>query len=380
MPSPKAGFGGKRDDDNIPVLSSRHDYDQARCGHPTPPAPTGIFRMRSTHLSLATARLLGLAAVVLGLLLSVGCDSNSSNAQPIVGPVGLTGCADTDSCAPNPTLQIGGDRPAQVSIPSDYTPTTRYPLIIVLHGYGANGDIQANYLGLYSRVDSSQYVLVVPDGTESLNGTRFWNATPACCARVAAYESQVDLAEYTGIDDVAYIRGLIEEAAATYSIDVTRIGLFGHSNGGFMALRMVCEASDIVTSVVSLAGSTFADPASCAPADHPVSVLLLHGDQDATIAYDGGEYLSESYPGAIVTADRFAAQAGCDSAQASMGANRDVVGNIEGPETTVTLIPDCAPGVEVELWTMVGAPHIPFPWVPEALDSFVDWIIDHPRP
>lgn len=324
--------------------------------------------------------MLVLSAAVLGLLLASGCDSNSSNAQPIVGPVGLTGCADTESCASNPTLQIGGDRPAQVSIPSDYTPTTRYPLIIVLHGYGASGDIQANYLGLYSRVDPRQYVLVVPDGTESLNGTRFWNATPACCAPVAAFASQVDPAEYTGIDDVAYIRGLIEKAAATYSIDAERIGLFGHSNGGFMALRMVCEASDIVTSVVSLAGSTFADAASCAPADHPVSVLLVHGDQDATIAYDGGEILSEAYPGAIETADRFAALAGCDSARASMGANRDVVGNIDGAETTVTRIPGCAPGAAVALWTMVGAPHIPFPWQPSALDSFVDWIIDHPRP
>jgi len=324
--------------------------------------------------------MLVLSTAMLGLLLSAGCDSNSSNARPIVGPVGLTGCADSASCASNPTLQIGGDRPAQVSIPSDYTTTTRYPLIIVLHGYGASGDIQAKYLGLYSRVDPGQYVLVVPDGTESLNGTRFWNATPACCARVAAYESQLDLAEYTGIDDVAYIRGLIEEAAATYSIDADRIGLFGHSNGGFMALRMVCEASDIVTSVVSLAGSTFADPADCKPADHPVSVLLVHGDQDETIAYDGGEYLSEAYPGAIETADRFAALAGCDSARASMGANRDVVGNIDGAETTVTRIPGCAPGAAVELWTMVGAPHIPFPWQPDALDSFVDWLLDHPRP
>lgn len=336
--------------------------------------------MHSRQSGLTAPNWLALSIAAIALLLVSGCgNSNSSNAIPVVGPAGLTGCADTQSCTSNPTLQLGGERPAQVQIPSDYTTTTRYPLVIVLHGYGADGLLQANYLGLYSRVDTKQYVLVVPDGTASLNGTRFWNATPACCARVAAVENQLDESEYTGIDDVAYIRGLIEEAAANYSIDAGRIGLFGHSNGGFMALRMACEASDLVTSVVSLAGSTFADDASCSPASEPVSVLLLHGDEDGTISYDGGEILSEPYPGAIETAERFAAHAGCDITAAIMGANRNLVENIDGAETSVVEIPDCAAGADVQLWTLGGAPHIPFPWVESGLDAFVDWIINHPR-
>ena len=36
---------------------------------------------------------------------------------------------------------------------------------------------------------------------------------------------------------MAYIRKLIETAALTYSIDTSRIGLIGHSNGGAMTLR-----------------------------------------------------------------------------------------------------------------------------------------------
>jgi len=318
-------------------------------------------------------------SAVLLITLSGCSDSNNSNSGSKADDKVLVGCADTNSCVSNPDLQIGEDRPAQVHIPADYTPSTRYPLIIVLHGYGASGSVQAGYLGLTERVDSKQYVLVVPDGTESLDGTRFWNATPACCARVAALGSQVDEEEYTQIDDVAYVRKLVEEAAATYSIDTQRIGLVGHSNGGFMALRMACEASEIITSVVSLAGSTFAEDSSCTPATDPVSVLLMHGDDDGTIAYDGGEILSSAYPGAIETTERFAAHAGCNSSKATMGANLDMVENIEGAETTVVEIPECEQGTEVALWTLVGAPHIPFPWVPSGLDRFVDWVLEHPR-
>ena len=101
-------------------------------------------------------------SAVLLITLSGCSDSNNSNSGSKADDKVLVGCADTNSCVSNPDLQIGEDRPAQVHIPSDYTPSTRYPLIIVLHGYGASGSVQAGYLGLTERVDSKQYVLVVP--------------------------------------------------------------------------------------------------------------------------------------------------------------------------------------------------------------------------
>ncbi len=320
-------------------------------------------------------RKLGKAVMVAsGVLLVVACsDSNNSNTLIISEPPidsGLTGCADTNSCFSNPNLQIGGDRVAQVQIPSDYTTTTRYPLVIVLHGFGADGYVQSIYLGLDTRVDSKQYVLVVPNGTENPSGQKFWNATPACCAPPL---------EGFQVDDVAYIRSLIVEAAATYSIDPARIGLIGHSNGGFMSLRMACEASDLVTSVVSLAGSTFVDDASCAPTTHPVSVLAMHGDADDTILYDGGRTFLGPYPSAQETVERFAAHAGCNTSNPALTPNLDVDGSLAGAETTVLEYSGCAEGVDVTLWTLVGAPHIPIPWVPSALDSMVDWMIEHPR-
>lgn len=318
----------------------------------------------------ARAALTRVAGSLLALLVSA-CGSDGFDSVYLGNPPALSGCADTNSCASNPALQIGGDRVAQVLIPSDYNTATRYPLLVLLHGYGADGYIQSLYLGLDTRVDSKQYVLVVPDGTLNSIGDRFWNATPACCA--FSEEDQK-------VDDVAYVRGLIEEAAATYSIDPARVGLIGHSNGGFMALRMACEASDIVTSVVSLAGSTFIDDASCTPASHPVRVLTMHGDQDKTIRYGGGEIFEESYPGARETTRRFAAHAQCDTENPTPAPNLDVVASIDGAETTVLEYSGCAPGVDVTLWSMIGAPHIPFPWVESSLDLMVSWVTEHPRP
>jgi polyhydroxybutyrate depolymerase len=311
------------------------------------------------------------AVCLLCLLVLTACsDSNNNfNADVIADDSGLTGCADTNSCFSNPALQIGGERPAQVQIPSNYTTTTRYPLLILLHGFGASGVVQSVYLGLDTRVDSKQYVLVAPDGTLNTNNQRFWNATPACCAPPDGS---------LNVDDVAYIRDLIEEAAATYSIDASRVGLIGHSNGGFMTLRMACEASDLVTAAVSLAGSTFDDDASCAPTTFPVSVLIMHGDQDTTIPYEGSQPGRTPFPSAQETTRRFAAHAGCNSTPV-MAPNLDVLGGVEGAETTVLEYKECEADTDTTLWTLVGGPHIPFPWVPSSLDLMVDWIIDHRR-
>lgn len=312
------------------------------------------------------------AILALGLVcffLVASCSDSSSNQFDEASQAsGLLSCADDGSCTSNPPLKIGQERPADVAIPSDYTTSSRYPLVISLHGFGSNGFLKAADMGLLERVDSRQYVLVTPDGTENPAGRRFWNATPACCAPSDNL-----------VDDAAYIRSLIKEAADTYSIDVSRVSLFGASNGGFMALRMACESSDLITSVVSLAGSTFEYDTSCAPSTLPVSVLAMHGDLDDTIFYDGRENGERSYPSARETARRFAAHAQCDTDNPSLGANLDIVGNIDGDETTVLRYGNCPQGVDVELWTLVGGPHIPAPWVDSGIESIIDWLIDHQR-
>ncbi|MEM6581861.1 MAG: alpha/beta hydrolase-fold protein [Pseudomonadota bacterium] len=314
-------------------------------------------------------------ALIIGLLAGCGGSSSDNNIMESLTGSPLLGCADTDSCSSNPILTIDEDRPAQAYIPADYNIATTYPLIIVLHGRGATGPIQALYFDLLDRVDAQQFVLIAPDGTLDIEDRRSWNATPACCAFTP---------ETQAVDDVAYIRGLIEKAAATYSIDPARIGLIGHSNGGFLSLRMACEVSELVTSVVSLAGSTFEDASSCAPATNPVNVLTLHGTQDDTIAYEGGEIFAEIegiggvYPGALETIDRYAALAQCTASNTEEG-KLDVISSVPGSETDVLSYTGCVDGVDIELWTLQGGSHVPFPWQADALDSMVRWLTDHAR-
>lgn len=281
-----------------------------------------------------------------------GVDAGSSDAggsdvgAPDVGP-------------PRPPTTIGGDRPARVAVPRDYDPETPTPLLIVLHGYTATGELQNLYLGTEAAAAEHGMLLVLPDGLEDARGNGFWNATPACC----------DFGN-TGVDDVAYIRSLIEEVGENYNLDTGRVYLFGHSNGGFMSYRMACDAADVITAIASLAGAEFSDEMRCEPSQ-PVSTLQIHGTADETIAYEGGMNVGAAYPSAEETTRRFGERNGCTDSEAAGSIDFDI--GLAGDETSVTRYTGCTEGVGAELWTIEGGAHLPG-LQRDASDQVLTWL------
>jgi polyhydroxybutyrate depolymerase len=278
---------------------------------------------------------------------------------------------DLEQWPEQPPTFVGGDRPAQLFVPSDYTREREYPLVLLLHGYGAGSLAQNAYLGVSAFVDELDFVLVVPDGTQDDAGRRFWNATPACC-------------DFNGenVDDVGYLSGLVEEVMAGVRIDSGRVYSFGHSNGGFMSYRLACDRSDLFSAIASLAGASFSDESLCQPATLPVSVLQIHGTLDDTIEYDGGATVvgrDYAYPSAQSSVEIHAELAGCDTDAAVAGENLDVENTIPGDETTtLTWDAGCAAGVNAALWTIVEGNHVPS-INPEGTQLALAWLLSHDR-
>jgi polyhydroxybutyrate depolymerase len=241
---------------------------------------------------------------------------------------------------------LGGDRPAAVHVPSYFDPAKAWPAIVVLHGYGASGLLQSAYLGLYDSVESHGHILIAPDGTQNTDGYPFWNAGPACC----------DF-ENSHVDDVGYISGLIREALERLPIDPARVSLIGHSNGGFMALRMACDEAGLLSGIVSIAGS-MPESLACTPA-RPVSVLLVHGTRDTSIDYEGGLIRRVPYLGAEDLAASWAARNGCATGPVTDDKTLDYDSNIPGNETTATEWSECPGNANVVLWRMDDSTHAP---------------------
>lgn len=273
-------------------------------------------------------------------------DAPAEDAGPIEDDAGPSDAgSDAGPSDAGPPTVVGGDRPARVAIPADYDPETPTPLLIVLHGYTATGELQNLYLRTEAAAAAHGMLMVLPDGMVDAGGNNFWNATDACC----------DFGN-TGVDDVSYIRSLIEEVGENYNLDAGRVYLYGHSNGGFMSYRMACDAADVITAIASLAGAEFLDETRCEPSQ-PVSTLQIHGTADGTIGYEGGENAGFGYPSAEVTVARFGERNGCTGSE--MVESIDLDSSLDGAETAVTRYTGCTEGVGAELWTIEGGAHLP---------------------
>lgn len=233
---------------------------------------------------------------------------------------------------------IGGDRPVTAVFPDNYDVEGNHPLLIQLHGYGSNAGQTEVFFLTHNHANERGFVTLTPEGTMNQNGERFWN-----------------LFLGTGVDDLGYLTGLIDEAVERYAVDPDRVYLLGLSNGGFMSHLIACERGDMIRSIVSFNGSSYLDASDC-PAEHPVQVIHVHSTADTVVPYHGNAVM----PSAQTVAERWADFNGCDPTP-STGPNLDVTSSIAGDETTTRIWEGCDDDMNVELWSIQGGTHVPFP-------------------
>src|SRR5262245_15017844 len=89
-------------------------------------------------------------------------------------------------------------------------------------------------------------------------------------------------------DDVSFLRLLVRELVAYDIARPDAVYIAGVSNGGMMALRMVCEAAELFAGAGTvIASMPAATGAECRPT-RPVPVVMFNGTADRLIPYVGG--------------------------------------------------------------------------------------------
>jgi polyhydroxybutyrate depolymerase len=300
--------------------------------------------MSSPHSAHPPAQIGSIVIGVAALALVFSCGDGEERTPPV------------PQLDPNPPLTIGAQeqRPAAVILPRDYSIERSYPLVILLHGFGATAELQEFVFQLGKRTTRYQFILVLPNGTPNSKGERFWDATPECCNF-----------EGPPVDDVGYLAALMREAMQLYAVDAQRIRLVGHSNGGYMSYRYICEHPVGVDRIAVLAGSTYLEPESC-PAPAPVSVLHMHGTLDDTVPYapnlpPDGDPTETWTVGAEAAVARWAGIGGCASPPEFIERrdyHRGLALDGDPAETEVFRYRGCRSGRDVELWRANGADHI----------------------
>ncbi len=181
------------------------------------------------------------------------------------------------------TLTEGGvERIYLLYVPSQYDRAKPLPLVLMLHGFGGTAANAIRETGWSAKADREGFIVAYPQATRPderaapnlrTNGTA-WNDGSG---RFHSSERS--------IDDVAFIRTVIERTQKEFSIDAKRVYVTGFSNGGSMTFRIGNKLADRVAAIAPVASASWADTLSPV---RKLSMLYITGTKDPLNPLEGG--------------------------------------------------------------------------------------------
>jgi polyhydroxybutyrate depolymerase len=255
----------------------------------------------------------------------------------------------------------GIERTYLLHVPPSYNGRTSVPLVIMLHGATQTSFDAHSHSGFTSKSDKESFIVVYPEGIG-----QSWNG-PFGVGE--AYENN--------IDDVGFIRELINRLEQKYNIDPNRIYVAGFSNGAMMAYRLAAELSDKIAAIAPVAGSIGGKYNESTPlqiiADpmHPVAVIIFHGTSDTEVDYYGimPSISVGNTPLSVAKSVAFwVSHDGCSAnPQNETSSDGNTIKSVYTGGTNST---------EVVLYTLVGGTH---EWPATATEIIWDFFVNHPK-
>jgi len=251
----------------------------------------------------------------------------------------------TEGLATTRTLESGGvTRSYQMFVPSSVRSDVPARVIIALHPVPGNSGDMRGISGFDQIARLLETIMVYP------NATLDWAEDCDCSS-----------ADAQGVDDVQFIRDLLDHVATTHAIDRSKVYLTGYSQGGRMVQNVACKMAGEISGVAVVAASMSRSlGGDCAPQGR-VPFLMIHGTEDTVYPFLG----SANSVAARDVASFWASVSGC-SAEPTVRVLDD-----QNDGTTVNFehFEDCDGGSEVDFYGVVEGGHTwpnPILFYPEA--------------
>lgn len=266
----------------------------------------------------------------------------------------LGGVASVASSAPEPgdhtfELRVGGvERSYILHQPANRGP--RPAVVLNFHGGGGNARQYQAYVQTDRLAEREGFLVVYPNGSGLLRERLLtWNAG-GCCG----------YAMRTNVDDVGFVRALLDDLAARVAFDRARVYATGLSNGAMMSYRLAVELPEAIAAIAPVAGAMVL---GSKPPSHAKPVLHIHSIDDHRALYAGG--LGAPFPFTTVRVLHPSVEArlalwaqanACDDALQAVAEREwtDAAGRRHG--ATLLRYADCR--VETALWRLSGAGHV----------------------
>ncbi|TAF46195.1 MAG: phospholipase [Sphingobacteriales bacterium] len=214
----------------------------------------------------------------------------------------------------NESITLNGEqRNYLLNLPPNYYETNNLSLVIAMHGGGGNAAQFEKTSLLTQKANTSNFIVVYPDGIPSPLGIATWNAG-LCCG----------YAVNSNTNDVAFISALIDKLLANYKINPKKVYATGHSNGGMMAYRLASELSHKIAAIgVSACTMVTNQPLKAIRA---VPIVHIHSLLDKNVPIEGGLGIGPSgvnYPAVLTGLQAWATYNNCPAMQKVVSKNNN---------------------------------------------------------
>lgn len=229
-----------------------------------------------------------------------------------------------------------------------HQPTDRLPVVLILHGAGATGAAYLDKCGWAAKAEKERFIAVAPNGqavrprmpSNGITNPRIWNTEQIRTSTTRAK-----------IDDLAFVRALLDDLARRAPIDPDRIYAVGHSNGAGLAFQLAVEMCDRFAAVAVYGGYNWMvdpKPVRARPA------FFVVGMQDPLTPIDGGGIrpgwaISKAVPSVAESLGQYARGIGCTGEPRKVGVTNGITMMRYGPG---------ANGATLDAWYIEGQGHI----------------------
>jgi polyhydroxybutyrate depolymerase len=207
------------------------------------------------------------------------------------------------------------------------------PLVVVLHGKTQRGADMMTRTAWPQVAKREGFAVVFPDGLNHAWADARTKAGPALRGPPA------------GTDDVAFIAKLVEKLVANGTADPRRVYVTGISNGGAMAMTLVCARADLFAAGASVSMNLTDEAAVTCHPSRPLPMLLMNGTADPLVPYEGGRgssyYAADGFWSTDETLAFWRKLNGCETDNSDM---TDLPDRAPADQSTVTRISSRCPG------------------------------------
>jgi phospholipase/carboxylesterase len=162
--------------------------------------------------------------------------------------------------------------------PDNYDPNKKYPMIIMLHGFGAN---MQDLAGVAPVLHPTGYVYAFPNAPEAME------LAPGMIGYSWTHPERRRDPEEDAKTRVM-LNEFFREVMEQYNVEPGNVVLGGFSQGGRMAYACGLGKPDLFAGIMALSAAVFdTDPLlEQLPAERTQPVFIAHGDVDMTVAVD----------------------------------------------------------------------------------------------